>query len=200
MRPGDGDFPQSATATFFRERLSGKGMLGLLLGTIWFLLPAYAANMTPVFAARLLGNHFAQPLDLGRSWRGHRILGDHKTIRGFVVGISAAILTSIAQHRAVPWFALGSAANPAVLGFLLGSGALLGDAVKSFFKRRRGIEPGASWIPFDQIDLVVGALAMSSLYAPAPLSVIGVALGFTFFAALAAKRVGYLLGVSEAPR
>ena len=72
--------------------------------------------------------------------------------------------------------------------------------MKSFFKRRRGIEPGASWIPFDQIDLVVGALAMSSLYAPAPLSVIGVALGFTFFAALAAKRVGYLLGVSEAPR
>ncbi|MCA1818525.1 MAG: CDP-archaeol synthase, partial [Halobacteriales archaeon] len=39
--------------------------------------------------------------------------------------------------------------------------ALVGDAVKSYFKRRRGKEGGAQWVPFDQLDFVVsGLLAM----------------------------------------
>ena len=40
----------------------------------------------------------------------------------------------------------------------MGFGALAGDLVKSFFKRRIGINPGAKFIPFDQTDFVVGAL------------------------------------------
>ena len=41
---------------------------------------------------------------------------------------------------------------------LIGLGALTGDLVKSFFKRRLGFEPGAKFVPFDQTDFVVGAL------------------------------------------
>ena len=40
----------------------------------------------------------------------------------------------------------------------MGSGALVGDLIKSFFKRRLGIEPGDRFIPFDQTDFVIGAL------------------------------------------
>ena len=40
----------------------------------------------------------------------------------------------------------------------LENAGLFGDLVKSFFKRRIGIEPGHRFIPFDQIDFVAGAL------------------------------------------
>ena len=49
--------------------------------------------------------------------------------------------------------------NWLVFGFLMGFGALMGDLVKSFFKRRVGIEPGCKFVPFDQIDFVFGSLA-----------------------------------------
>jgi len=40
-------------------------------------------------------------------------------------------------------------------------GALLGDIVESFFKRRKGIERGKDWIPFDQLDFIIGVLFLS---------------------------------------
>ena len=48
--------------------------------------------------------------------------------------------------------------NWIVFGLLMGFGALTGDLIKSFFKRRIGIKPGGKFIPFDQTDFVVGAL------------------------------------------
>jgi hypothetical protein len=38
------------------------------------------------------------------------------------------------------------------------------DSVKSFVKRRVGIAPGAPWIPFDQLDFVIGALRRGRLW------------------------------------
>jgi CDP-2,3-bis-(O-geranylgeranyl)-sn-glycerol synthase len=40
----------------------------------------------------------------------------------------------------------------------MGFGALFADAVESFFKRRAGIGPGKTWVPFDQIDYIIGGL------------------------------------------
>jgi len=34
---------------------------------------------------------------------------------------------------------------------------LIGDSVKSFFKRRLGRKPGSAWFPFDQVDFILGA-------------------------------------------
>ena len=42
----------------------------------------------------------------------------------------------------------------------MGFGALFGDALKSFFKRQIGIRPGHSWMPFDQVDWIVGAVIL----------------------------------------
>src|SRR5437773_6411567 len=47
-----------------------------------------------------------------------------------------------------------------LLGVLFGAGAMAGDSAKSFFKRRLGVEPGRPWIPFDQLDFVLGALVL----------------------------------------
>ena len=43
-------------------------------------------------------------------------------------------------------------------GALLGLGALLGDLVKSFFKRRLSIDPGRPMWIADQVDWILGAL------------------------------------------
>lgn len=48
--------------------------------------------------------------------------------------------------------------NWVVFGLLAGAGPLLGDAIKSFFKRRMNLKPGATWFPFDQIDYIVGGI------------------------------------------
>lgn len=45
-----------------------------------------------------------------------------------------------------------------VFGAFVGAMALVGDAVKSYFKRRLGKARGASWVPFDQLDFVVFGL------------------------------------------
>jgi len=50
------------------------------------------------------------------------------------------------------------------LGTLSGLGALAGDAIKSFFKRQVNVPPGKSWVPFDQIDYIVGGIVFTMFY------------------------------------
>jgi len=47
-----------------------------------------------------------------------------------------------------------------IIIFSLCFGALLGDMMESFFKRRIGRDRGQDWIPFDQLDFIVGALVL----------------------------------------
>jgi CDP-2,3-bis-(O-geranylgeranyl)-sn-glycerol synthase len=60
-----------------------------------------------------------------------------------------------------------SRVNPLILGSLLGLGAIIGDSVKSFFKRQFNVAPGSSWVPFDQIDYILGGLIFSLPYSSA---------------------------------
>lgn len=137
-----------------------------LLSCIYMILPAGMANMFPVFFVKL--KSFRQPVDFGLRFRGKRVLGDHKTIRGYVVGILAAILTVHIQARLALDISIidYSSQNLYLLGFLLGFGALFGDSVKSFFKRQLGIRPGSSFFPWDQLDFIIGALAFLSIVYP----------------------------------
>ncbi len=144
----------------------------IVLGTILLLLPAAAANMAPVFFSR--ATFLSTPLDLGRHYRNRRVFGDNKKVRGLVVGICAAVLVAWIQVLAAPLFAEYAlidyaAVDPILLGLLLGTGALVGDAIESFFKRQRGIAPGESWMPFDQIDWILGAFVfLTPLYMFSP--------------------------------
>jgi CDP-2,3-bis-(O-geranylgeranyl)-sn-glycerol synthase len=54
----------------------------------------------------------------------------------------------------------------ALFGAIVGFLALVGDAVKSYFKRRRGKDRGAPWVPFDQLDFVVFGLLGAFLASP----------------------------------
>lgn len=142
----------------------------LLLETVWFYLPAIAANMVPVIVHHAnLWPALYKPLDGNRSWHGVRLLGNHKTVRGLVSGVTAALIIGYLQHimRRYAFFEnlslvkTNSLAFALWLSFLLGFGALFGDSLKSFFKRRRGKDPGHAWIPFDQIDFVLGATLLT---------------------------------------
>ena len=54
-----------------------------------------------------------------------------------------------------------------LLGALMGGGALMGDLVKSFIKRRLNVPPGKPWFPWDQLDWIAGAMLLSSIvYVP----------------------------------
>lgn len=125
---------------------------------LWLFLPAAFANMAPVLFKRV--NFLNYPIN-------SRLFGEHKTYRGFFFGVLLAVISAYLLRYLANFVFEGYAynfLNPLVLGGLLGFGALLGDLVKSFFKRRAGIKPGKSWIPFDQIDWVLGAILFVSFY------------------------------------
>jgi CDP-2,3-bis-(O-geranylgeranyl)-sn-glycerol synthase len=144
------------------------------LQVLYFFVPAYLANMAPVLVGKRLAC-LAVPLDFGASLGGVRVFGDHKTWRGLVVGVAtgtAAFLLQRALYDAAISRGLALCdygALPALTGAWLGLGAILGDAVKSFFKRRVGIAPGEPWIGPDEIDFYLGAMAVAACLVGLPL-------------------------------
>lgn len=149
-------------------------MTDLILETFWLYLPAGIANMAPVLVKTVPILDY--PMDGGKKWGGKRILGEHKTWRGFAAGVLFAIgAVALQQLFAGTFEAIApldyTTVNVWALGFALGFGAMGGDALKSVFKRRRNMKPGTSWIPFDQIDWIVGAVVMSLLVVVLPLEV-----------------------------
>ncbi len=142
-------------------------MLLLIGQSIWFILPAGIANIA---ASLTRGIPFlGTPVDFGKSWRGKRIFGSHKTWRGIIFGTLFGVFTFWLQQYLYrfDFFESLSVVNYTeetwLFGFLLGSGAVWGDAIKSFFKRQANRPPGVPWIPFDQIDYTVGAVVLVSI-------------------------------------
>ncbi len=132
-------------------------------------------------------------MDFGASIGGIRIFGDHKTWKGFFAGVIVAVVAGFAMSR-VYWPFEFSALNWSIL---IGIGALLGDAVKSFFKRRAGVKPGKPWIPFDQIDYTIGALALGSLvFFPGWLYSLLVVV-ISAFGHVIVNHIGYYIGVRD---
>ncbi len=124
------------------------------------MLPAYIANPTAV----VFGG--GKAIDFGKNWRdGRRILGDGKTFRGLVGGTACGIVIGLIQRQVASGneiFVIPSMTAIITLSF----GALLGDMVKSFFKRRAGFERGAELPVIDQLDFVAGAWVLTYVFDP----------------------------------
>ena len=144
-----------------------------LLFVFWFFGPAGLSNLAAFLASKIsFLKPLNQPVDFGLHFRKKRILGTHKTIRGFIAGILVAILIvylEVFLYQNIRWVRTiipidYTHINPVLLGFLLGFGALAGDSVKSFFKRQKNVPPGKSWVPFDQVDYIAGGVLLSALY------------------------------------
>jgi len=139
----------------------------LLTQSFWLLLPAGLANLTPVLARKI--PILDIPIDFNRKWKDKPIFGPHKTYRGFLFGVLTGILVVYLQRSLYPFLKTYTlldytTINPLILGSLLGFGALLGDLIKSFGKRRINIKSGKPWVPFDQLDYVLGSLFVVSFY------------------------------------
>ncbi|HWQ67353.1 MAG TPA: CDP-2,3-bis-(O-geranylgeranyl)-sn-glycerol synthase [Methanospirillum sp.] len=165
------------------------------------MLPAYVPNS----AAAAVGG--GRPVDAGACWSdGRRILGDGKTVRGFIGGVFFGCLTGLAQMQVQEISFLSLLPHMTLIPiFLLAFGALLGDMVKSFFKRRAGIDRGGKWPLVDQYDFVAGAWICLLLGDPSfamtylTLPVIIATLILTPILHRVVNIIGYNMGVKDVP-
>ncbi len=150
-------------------------LIDILAASVWLMLPAYIAN--PM--AAVLGG--GTPMDLGKYFPdGRRILGNGKTIRGLLAGTACGIMVGLIQAGLTPrliasgvfdeWPLFHGALCAYSLStlsivFLMAFGALLGDSVESFIKRRLGLERGAMFPVADQLDFVLGAWMLTYIFA-----------------------------------
>jgi CDP-2,3-bis-(O-geranylgeranyl)-sn-glycerol synthase len=152
------------------------------------MAPAYVATM-------------AAPLT--RYWRGWnrpinaRWLGSHKTVIGFAAGLLGALSTSFVQHAIGCDTGIVDVDNWAELGLRFGLGAMAGDSAKSFFKRRLGIPPGEPWLPFDQVDFVLGALILVAPRSTLGLGDVTLVLCLSFGGHIAVNHAAYWLGLRD---
>ena len=167
-----------------------------IIKLIWLFLPAGLANMAPVIFRRI--DFLNYPVDGGRLWQGKRIFGSHKTWRGLFFGFVSALVFIYIQKWLAPYMPSFTmvdyqANNIWLLGLLLATGALFGDLIRSFFKRRVDIVPGESWPPFDQLDWIIGSLFFISFYIKLSWDMWLVSLALALILHPAFNYLGYLL-------
>ncbi|HEV2231468.1 MAG TPA: CDP-archaeol synthase [Thermoplasmata archaeon] len=179
---------------------------------LWVLTTAYIANATAT-----LPRGRGPPMDLGRNWPwdGRRLLGPSKTWAGFLFGPTFAVPFGLLQAyliliappdlALVPQFGVSVLASlPLVL--TLGFGALSGDAIGSFVKRRLGRESGArTWaldqLPFILLPVGIGLVAFPAVFVPtfASLEALGWLVVFTLGLHVAFNYIGYWAGWKKVP-
>jgi len=154
-----------ACAMFLIGSLSIAG----IFQAIWFRSP--------------LSNRFRQPLDGGRTFRGKRIFGEHKMVRGLLVMPLAAMLVFYLAgcfRQELPTIVQAGTWNTSCLhygttGFMAGLFFMLAELPNSFVKRQVGIAQGSSanntllkyvFIITDRIDSSLGALLVISVLVP----------------------------------
>ncbi|HOS82247.1 MAG TPA: CDP-2,3-bis-(O-geranylgeranyl)-sn-glycerol synthase [Methanolinea sp.] len=165
------------------------------------MLPAYVPNSV----AACFGG--GRPIDGGRTLSdGTRIFGDGKTYRGFFAGVAGGIIVGLVQMALQGSLDLSFLPAQTPLSvLLLAVGALLGDLLKSFFKRRLKIPSGGKWPVADQYDLVAGAFLLLALFDPAwllgavTLPVLFWILVLTPLLHKMANVIGFITGVKDVP-
>ncbi len=175
-------------------------VLEIIIRAIWFILPAYFANAAPVVS----GGRF--PIDGGRKLSdGNRILGDGKTVEGFLFGWIVGGFFGIIQIIIWTYYGGEFILLPQTVSWtwlvpvLLSLGALLGDLVASFFKRRSNIQRGAPVLGVDQLDLILGALLVTSPVWLPEWRIIVVLVVVTPLIHLATNRLAFGLGWKSEP-
>lgn len=162
---------------------------------LYLFLPAFIANGAPVVARKIPGiASWTTPI-----WV--RAFGANKTYRGFAIGVAAAIITALLQFSLRNQWLFKQLTElhtsfwqSAIVGFLLGFGALFGDLVKSFVKRRIGIAPGQAWPVLDGVDYILGAVLCILPFYQASLMDVVVLMVAAPLLSLLANSISFILG------
>jgi len=141
-------------------------IIELLMGIInlvIFILPAYVANATPV----ALRTGSSPPLDMKMKWSDKkRILGKGKTILGFIAGVVAGTLAGAVIAQFVKFYP--SFEMQVTAAFLISVGAMTGDALGSFVKRRLAFTRNKPFYIVDQLSFIAIALLLVYWYGNVP--------------------------------
>lgn len=161
----------------------------VIIDAILVYLPAMVSNAVPVFIKK------GAPLDRGKLFiDGRRILGDGKTIEGFITGLYFGFIVSTLYAIMLNDYIL-------LLQLWASSiGALLGDIIGSFVKRRMGIPRGGKAIGLDQLDFYIGANALlvaTMFNISTQLFIVGLVIVMILH--IATNRVAYILGLKNVP-
>jgi len=146
--------------------------LSSLMAVLWLLTPAYSAS-----AIATLPRGRGPPMDFGAISKrdGRRLLGPSKTWSGFVAGgfggMAIALLEAWLILAAPPNLKLVPTLAPTLwaavpVAVILSFGAMAGDALGSFVKRRIGHESGSRAILLDQLPFVLVPIALGFAFYP----------------------------------
>lgn len=201
----------------------------VIMGLAFFgLVPAFITNGLMPFVANIKGIK-RYPMDFGKCHKdGQRILGDGKSWNGFIFGtilgfivsvlISSKMYPYIAEQTVIN-FADGKSVleyvtaehilffvdvmdNPAAFfwgQFFLCLGAPTGDAIKSYFKRRRNFARGQTWLFWDQNDFIICSICFAFFFFPIAWYYIVFLLLVTPLITVTANIIGYYAGKKEVP-
>jgi len=188
-------------------------MIKLIFACFWYLLPAALGNHNASCGNKLplpgalkkALEKLAVPIDSGKTLNGREILGKNKTWRGLVVGVLTGI--AVAGIQALLFFYSDffrnntvidySRVNFILIGALMGGGALVGDLIESFIKRRLGKPSGKPWFPWDQADWIISAILFSSIVYVASWQVVVVTIFLYIGVHLCSDRVVAHLGIKK---
>ena len=181
-------------------------ILTYILSCFYFFLPAYFANMIPPLMRKAnLFNFLDIEVDFGKKFLGEPIFGKHKCWRGVIFGIIVGILVAGFQlwlyHfpsvREISLFNYQKV-NIFAFGFLISAGAVFGDLIFAFLKRRLGLPPGARFIPWDQTNYVIGAALFLTPYLKIDILSWITLFILTFLLHIIFNRLGYYLKLHQA--
>ena len=167
----------------------GERFLMSVAQAVWLATPVILGGAVHIAVIKLdlLRSLAGLPLDGGLRFRGRRLLGDNKTVRGAVTMIGATatfvVLQAVLSTRA-GWARPLSLVDfdrvhPLLWGVVLGGGYIAGELPNSFIKRQLGVAPGDRpagvlaplfWLT-DELDGLAGVLLCMSTVWVAPLRV-----------------------------
>ncbi len=168
-------------------------LMALFLRALFYIMPAYIANASAVlFKGKTR-------IDMGCDFfDGKPVLGRNKTIEGFLGGVASGTIYAFLQYFVVP------VVDP-LTGFFLALGAMVGDSIGSFVKRRLDLRSGELAPFLDQWDFVLGAFLfvyLAGFFIPVALPTMTEALlilVMTVVIALLSNFVAYAIGLKEVP-
>lgn len=178
-------------------------ILSSCITILYFLLPAYLSNSGGlIFGGKT-------PVDMGKTDRkGKQWIGNGVTWKGLVGGTILGTIIGGVQGYFGPQIIseygsqivtpiVTNVWEGIVVGFLLSFGALVGDALGSFIKRRIGIKRGQPTPFLDQLDFLIIAILFTSIIIPFDWYFIAIAIILTLIIHLIANTIAYLIGIKD---
>lgn len=163
---------------------------------LWVVWPLYFANgFAPLARGR-------RPLDFGKSLGRNRVFGDGKTFEGFGFALIAGLAVGGIQEILYPYLPSALSYLPKInplIGFAMAFGAMTGDLAGAFIKRRMGMPRGQSAPLLDQLDFIIGGIAIGSPLIKISFGAFIILLFITPFVHYFFSWIGYRLGIKKEP-